>query len=207
MTEAFENLERAKRQRIINAALKEFAANGYEQASTNQIVKQARIGKGMLFYYFDSKKGLFLYLVDHALQTIKREYLDLVDMTISGFIERLQHIAEIKVNYYNVHPDVSHFLSEVYVNTPFELPEHLAAQLAELEQIGYKSMFDRIDTSLLRDDVDAEKAFQLIRFAVEGYQNHLLAQFAGKNIASLNLDPYWDEFYDYIAILKTCFYK
>lgn len=207
MSEAFENLEREKQERIMNAAMKEFADKGYEQASTNTIVKHAGIGKGMLFYYFDSKKGVFLYLINYALRTIKRDYLDRVDMTITGLIERLQHLTEIKINYYKANPNVSLFISEVYVNPPFELPKHLAAQLAELEELGYRSIYDQIDTSLLRDDVDAEKAFQLIRFAIEGYQNHLLAQFKGKHIASIDLDPYWDEFYDYIAILKTCFYK
>lgn len=207
MTEAFNNLEHDKQQRIINAAMKEFADKGYERASTNTIVKHAGISKGVLFYYFDSKKGLYLYLVNYAIQTIKRDYLNLVDMTITDFIERLLHLAKIKINYYHANPDVSLFLSEVYVNPSFTLPEHLAVQLAELEKLSYKTIYDQIDTSLLRDDVDPDKAFQLINFAIEGYNNHLLALFKGKHLASIDLDPYWDEFYEYITILKTCFYK
>ena len=43
MNTRFYSLELEKQQRIINAALKEFARNGYEKASTNEIVKEAEI--------------------------------------------------------------------------------------------------------------------------------------------------------------------
>ncbi|MGK7378723.1 TetR/AcrR family transcriptional regulator [Planococcus sp. 1R117A] len=56
--EKFKNLENKKKQTILNAALQEFAENGYQQASTNRIVKNAGIGKGMLFYYLESKRQL-----------------------------------------------------------------------------------------------------------------------------------------------------
>jgi len=42
----FDKLKPEKRERIINAALKEFARNGYEKASTNEIIKEAEIAKG-----------------------------------------------------------------------------------------------------------------------------------------------------------------
>ncbi|GEM01866.1 regulatory protein, tetR family [Halolactibacillus halophilus] len=50
MTTTFHNVEPDKQQRIIEAAMKHFAENGYKDASTNKIVKEAGIGKGMLFY-------------------------------------------------------------------------------------------------------------------------------------------------------------
>ena len=53
--EKFNSLDEEKRQKILDAALMEFAEHGYEKASTNRIVKEAGIGKGMLFYYFKSK--------------------------------------------------------------------------------------------------------------------------------------------------------
>ena len=79
MTSKFENVEVEKKRVILNAALKEFADKGYEQASTNQIVKDAGIGKGMLFYYFTSKKKLYSYLVDYCIEVLEKEYLEQVD--------------------------------------------------------------------------------------------------------------------------------
>lgn len=47
-----------QRQRIINAAIKVFAQEGYERASTRQIATEAGVTPPALQYYFDSKEGL-----------------------------------------------------------------------------------------------------------------------------------------------------
>ena len=67
----FDRLNPEKKERIINAALKEFAQNGYEKASTNEIIKEAEIAKGSLFNYFNSKKELYLFLLDYVTKIIE----------------------------------------------------------------------------------------------------------------------------------------
>ncbi|MBK8020461.1 MAG: TetR/AcrR family transcriptional regulator [Chloroflexi bacterium] len=66
--QAFEKLSEPERSRILSACVAEFTAHGYGQASTNNIVKQLGIPKGSLFYWFGSKDGLYLYLVDRAMK-------------------------------------------------------------------------------------------------------------------------------------------
>ena len=44
-----------KRTRILEAAAKEFAAAGYENASLNRILEHAGLSKGAAYYYFDDK--------------------------------------------------------------------------------------------------------------------------------------------------------
>jgi len=207
MPEPFERLDKTKQNRIINAALQEFAAKGYEQASTNQIVKEAGIGKGMLFYYFSNKLGLYLYLVDYAITTFIDDFLDVIDTTEPDFIERFRVTAQIKMNYYHKHFHISNFISSVYLNEKVILPEHLQKRLHEFEILAYEKIYDNIDTSLFRNGIDIEKAFQLIRWSIEGYQHDLISQFQNKNLSSMNLDPYWEEFYEYLDILKITFYK
>ena len=46
----FFDLKKEKQDRMINAALQVFAAQGYLHASTDQIVKEAGISKGLLFH-------------------------------------------------------------------------------------------------------------------------------------------------------------
>ena len=62
----FEKIPQEEQQRILLICLEEFTSRGYDLASTNSIVKKAGIPKGTLFYYFGSKKALYLYLIDHA---------------------------------------------------------------------------------------------------------------------------------------------
>lgn len=68
ITEAFYKLEPDKQQRILEAVLKEFATQGYDKASTNRIVQEAGIAKGMLFYYFKNKQELFRYALQHSIK-------------------------------------------------------------------------------------------------------------------------------------------
>lgn len=56
----------ATRQKILNAALKEFAHRGYAGASVQAIVDAAKVTKPALYYYFANKAALYKALVDSA---------------------------------------------------------------------------------------------------------------------------------------------
>jgi len=161
----------------------------------------------MLFYYFKNKQGLFNYLINYAIDTIEREYLSHINMEEKDFIERLSQITEVKMTYHYANPNVSNFISNIYLDDDLDLPEDLEKRLANMMEGGLSKLYENIDYSLFRSDIDVEKAFQLIRWSMEGYQNKLLNELKGQNIALLNLDPYWKEFYEYLNILKTTFYK
>ena len=55
------------RQRLLDAGLKQFANRGYAGASVLDIVQDAKVTKPTLYYYFESKEGLFQALVDQAM--------------------------------------------------------------------------------------------------------------------------------------------
>jgi AcrR family transcriptional regulator len=61
----FNKLSAPKRERILEAAAREFAAHGYEGASLNQILAEAEISKGAAYYYFDDKADLYATAVAH----------------------------------------------------------------------------------------------------------------------------------------------
>ena len=54
------------RLRILKVALKQFAYAGYAGASVQNIVDEAKVTKPTLYYYFQSKAGLYQALVDRA---------------------------------------------------------------------------------------------------------------------------------------------
>ena len=56
----------ATRQKILDAALKQFAHCGYSGASVQAIVDSARVTKPTLYYYFANKAALYKALVDSA---------------------------------------------------------------------------------------------------------------------------------------------
>jgi len=207
ITETFKNLEESKQQRILNAALKEFAENGYEQASTNQIVKNAGIGKGMLFYYFKNKKDLYQFLIEYSMNITMNKFLNLVDTTETDFINRMRQVSLLKMKLYAENPDIMNFMGTLILSNELELAEDLITRMNELKKLGNAKLYDNIDTSLFRDEVDVNKVYKLIQWSLEGYQNELTSRLQGQKMSAIDMDLLWDEFYEYLDIMKVSFYK
>lgn len=203
----FESLDVEKQQRILESAMKEFAENGYEQASTNRIVKEAGIGKGMLFYYFKSKRDLYEYLLAYSMDIVVNEYFQLIDTNETDFIERLMQAAEVKMQVQKAYKHVFNFMGTFLLKKGEKLPGKLQNRYEELQALGNALMYEGIDTSLFRKDIDTKKAFKLIRWSIEGYQNELLLRLEGQKMTEIDFDPYWQEFYEYMDVLKKTFYK
>ncbi|MFG6117632.1 TetR/AcrR family transcriptional regulator [Thalassobacillus sp. B23F22_16] len=202
----FINLDDHKRRKILNAAFREFAEKGFEQASTNVIVKEAGIGKGMLFYYFKNKQGLYEYLIEYTLDVIMEDYLQRIEPGERDFIERFKHAARVKMKAFLEHPDLFRF-SGTFMLDQESIPDRLKPRMEQLQKRGNEIMYENINYSLFRDDVDVEKAFRLIRWAIEGYQNEMKQRLYGANFATFDFDPYWKEFDEYLDVLRKSFYS
>lgn len=205
--EKFRGLDEEKQQKILDASLKEFAEHGYDKASTNRIVKEAGIGKGMLFYYFNSKQDLYEFLAEYSLDFMVEKYFDRVDLKETDFIERLKQTAQVKLKAQTENKNVFTFLGNFMLSANFKLPPHIEKKYEKMQKMGNALLYEGIDVTLFRNDVDVEKAFKLIRWSIEGYQNELLQRLQGQNMGSIDFDPYWKEFYEYLEILKKSFYK
>ena len=66
MNDKFWDLKKEKQDSMIGSALKVFALNGFSHASTDEIVAEASVSKGLLFHYFYSKAGLYSFLIEYC---------------------------------------------------------------------------------------------------------------------------------------------
>lgn len=66
-SDRFNRLDNNKHQRIMDAAIDEFLKSGYNEASINQIIKEAEISRGSFYTYFADKHELF----DHIFNKMK----------------------------------------------------------------------------------------------------------------------------------------
>lgn len=104
-TPLFRKLSPEKQERILAAALKEFAVKGYRQASMNSVVKSAGISKGSLFQYFQTKRDLFGWVVYLSAIEVK-EYLKRVrdESSDLDFIQRLKLLILSGFSFIDRHP-------------------------------------------------------------------------------------------------------
>jgi AcrR family transcriptional regulator len=75
---AVRNTSDERRQQVIEAAVKEFAANGFHATSTGAIAKRAGISQPYIYALFPSKTELFLEVDRYVVDRIRRAFLDAV---------------------------------------------------------------------------------------------------------------------------------
>ena len=90
---------KAKRERIVESAMRQFAEHGYQGAKVEDIAVELGIAKGSIFQHFGSKAGLFLQAYKRAVLTLPA-WLDAPDevqaegffATVRFWLERTEHL-------------------------------------------------------------------------------------------------------------------
>lgn len=203
----FFNLDRDKQERIINAALQVFASSGYEAASTNEIVKEAGISKGLLFHYFNNKRELFLYLYDYSLRVIREQIVDLIDFQERDVLARCRQIVLLTIELVRRHPQMSNFILIANEKASEPIKKELADRNQQLHALSYAKWFEDIDESRFRDGIDVQRALQLLIWFMEGYAAAHQRKHQMKEVNEIDYDTMLADFNAYIDLLKTSFYR
>ena len=172
--ENFTRIPPEEQQRILDACLEVFSQHGYAAASTNVIVKQAGIPKGTLFYYFGSKKDLFLYLLDIAIaryiKEVERHARELPD----ELFERLLYLGRERMNFALREPGLYRLLFNAFVNIPPEIQPEMQERLRRYAIAGQQNLLDGLDHSRFRPGVVVEQVISMVTLLMEGiYQRAL----------------------------------
>ena len=93
-----------KRQAILDAAASEIARYGYDRANINTIAERARIGRGTIYLYFDSKDEILDALLDTIGSLIDDTVRVCLDLDVS-WRERLRALAQSFVALADEHRD------------------------------------------------------------------------------------------------------
>lgn len=203
MEEILKNMDEAKRDRIINAALEEFADHGFKKASTNNIVKNAGISKGLLFHYFENKESLYEYLEKYVINTVIETLENEIDWEETDFFNRLMQVAMIKGRLTYRFPKMFEFfttiLSDKSLDEIYAYREDFAPGLLE------KVYVHNIDYSRFKPDIDMERTMKIINWVIEKYSMELLDRLLQKK--TYDYDAITADFEEYMKILKKAFYK
>lgn len=107
VSERFKNLGKTKQQKILEAAVDEFAQHGFMQASMNRIVRKIGIAKGSLFQYFGNKEGLFSFIFDYAVDLVRQSLRRVKqDTAHEDFFTRVRSSLLAGVQFIDNHPHV-----------------------------------------------------------------------------------------------------
>ena len=199
MNEKFFDLKKEKQDRMINGALKVFAAGGYAHASTDEIVKEAGISKGLLFHYFISKLGLYVFIYDYSVRYIMLELSTGVDGGETDYFELILQIRQAQVKAMKNYPCMLLFLNR-------SQEENVGEALAETEDKRgvlaeeYERIMERADLTRFRKGADVKKVERVLSYTMDGILTQQM------RTGAFRPDLYFEEIKEYLAMMKKFCY-
>ena len=203
MTEHFLELEQEKRERVLNAGYQIFGKHGYRKASTADIARAAGISKAMLFYYFNSKKELYLDLIREGSGVLLNDMNARLDAISTDFFERVLALSQIKVETLKKHPFLTQFLYSAFGETDSEVYDELQVQFSAGDVIRNELVVLRTDADKFKEGIAPEIVLEMIINCALG----LFSVRTADDCRPERIERYMDRFREYLALLKNNFYK
>lgn len=164
--------------KIINAAIREFAQYGYKAASTNNICKDAKVSKGLIYYYFKSKEEIYLSAFRYVLDKFKENVAICIDDTQKNGIDYISEYFDTKFKFMRENPLDSKFIvnSILFYNMPraIELYE-------EFQSYNNNLIYEVIKNIDINPKFNREKAFELIIMIGEKLEEKHMRNIENKN--------------------------
>ncbi|MFA1819246.1 TetR/AcrR family transcriptional regulator [Virgibacillus oceani] len=202
----FNSLKPEKQKLIINMAVKEFVENGFDKASTNEIVINANISKGSLFNYFNSKKDLYVYLIEYSIQVIEK-LIDQIDFSETDLFKRIKMIGLQKLHIQKEFPYVFDFLAASGKEESVEVKDVIKQKVDYIQEESMEKLYKNIDYTKFREGIDIEKAIEILSWTMFGFREKAIQQIETFEDIGEFGEQYLKEWERYAEILKYSFYK
>lgn len=159
----FEALREEKQRKIINTGMNEFLKGGYEKASMNALVEAAGISKGALFYYFDNKRSMYLYLFEKCENMVFERAKTVVETMDSDFISRMEDSIKSNIELLHAYPLIFKFMKACKKETSDSVCEEIQQlKNASADRI-FGQLYKDINRNLFRVDLDITFAIYTIK--------------------------------------------
>ena len=175
----FTELDSEKQERILDAALKEFAEYGYENGSTNRIVKNCGISKGSLFKYFENKEDLYFYLIDTVSAEMAEETRVEIGKLSKDLYERVIEYSVTEISWYVTNPVKGRFMIGIASETGSDIGRKIIERYGEKSTDIYETLLKGVDMSGLHSS--RKEITDILRWVLMGFNNSFLMSIAGSN--------------------------
>lgn len=194
MNAKFFDLKKEKQDRMMNAGLKVFATYGYKKASTDEIVAEAGISKGLLFHYFESKIGLYSFLYDYSVRYMTMELAASVDRSQTDLFAIARGVENAKLQVLRGYPYMQQFLNTAVSENVSE-----ALLATEVKRDAYRNaveqIYEQADYHQFPDEQSGRKVARMIKYTIDGLMEEHMVE------GSYNPEMLYEEILEY---LDTC---
>ena len=198
--QTFFNLAAKKQQRIIDAAMNEFAAHPYLKTSINRIIKDANISKGSFYQYFQNKKDLYKYIIDQASDT-KMKFLaqKLQDYQKLEFFELLRELFIAGIQFKKEYPLFSEIGDRLLNGSNESLKEEIYAESRPKSNDFFEQI---LEEAVNKGEVDPEIDIKFTAFMLTDFSISIVSYFF-ENHNPNNLDEIMNYVDKMLYIMKN----
>ncbi|MES2191772.1 MAG: TetR/AcrR family transcriptional regulator [Pseudomonadota bacterium] len=204
-----EQAAQTTRDNILKAATRVFARYGYDGGSVEKISQSAKSFDRMIYYYFGSKEGLFIEVLEDMYRRMNDAELAL-SLDIGQPVESLKEVIRFVVTYYAKNPEFITLLNTENLHRGKHISKSLRAREYSSPAIAIISQLleSGIQKGVFRSDVSARNVYLLI--AATGYfyisNRHTLTAFLGEDLQAPQAMADWQDFI-IMTVLRTVMLK
>jgi AcrR family transcriptional regulator len=167
----------AKRQRIIDVALRHFAEKGYQGARVEDVAVELGIAKGSVFQHFGNKAELFLATYQRAVTSLPSWLVAPKDILDHGFFETIRYW--LHRTEHLIHEDWIPYRVSLIGNygTDLEMKRKINRFLLSEDPYGTLDFVEfGIERGDVCDDLDVEMTASMIDWLAERFQDALVTE-------------------------------
>ena len=142
-----------KRERILDAAIKVFAAEGFYNAKVSQIAHEAGVADGTIYLYFKSKDDLLINLFEDRMEMVNANLREAID-TESTAEARLKRIVKLHLELVEQNRDMAEVISVELRQSSKFIREYSNPKFAEFLRTIAGAVVEGQRTGELRANID-----------------------------------------------------
>lgn len=192
-----EQAAQTTRDNILRAATKVFARYGYEGGSVEKISKAAKSFDRMIYYYFGSKEGLFIEVLEETYKRMNDAESQL-KLDVGNPVDALQDVIRFVVGYYRKNPEFITLLNTENLHKGKHISKSMRAReySSPAIEVIRRVLESGQDQGIFRPDILARDVYLLI--AATGYfymsNRHTLSAFLGEDMETPDALAHWQAF-------------
>jgi len=147
----------SKIEKLVEAAIDEFSAHTYYEASLNRILKRAGVSKGEFYYHFRSKEELYLYILDLIVEKKKENLSEVLKKRPNGFFELLEMGIKANIEMFRKYPKLSRMSFQLLKVRDKPIYRKVLTQFEDVSiEFLEKYVRQGVEEGEIRDDIPLE---------------------------------------------------
>ena len=149
--------QKKSKEKILQAAITEFSASGYDKVTMENICTRHGISKGMMYHYYSGKDDLFLLCVQNMYQMMQ-QYLEesMAELEKKDALHALKEFWMLRESFFGEHPPFKNIFENALLRTPPHLFEKIEEIRGPIEALNRQFLHRTIGKIELRENLKKE---------------------------------------------------